>query len=551
MSKKSEASFLVQGSILAIASIVSRIIGLIYRIPLYYIIGDRGNDYYSTAFEIYTLLLFISSYSLPMAVSKMVSARMAKHQIRNAYRVFQGALIFSVCTGLIGALIIYVFAGPLCDLFRTPMAIFALRVLAPTLLIVAVMGVFRGFFQGLGTMIPSAFSQVIEQIINAIVSVVAAYILFQYAMNHIAEQTDLYAAAYGAAGGTLGTGMGALFGFVFVLVVFFAFRPHFLKAAERAERKSRNRQTERFSVIMRVLILTVVPILLSTTVYNLVSVVDQILFKNIAFFQNYSADDISVWWGVYSGKYRVLSNVPISIASAIGASAVPVVTSAFTMGDRAKVRNRISMALRFEMIVAFPCTAGLIVLASPIQQLLFSDATKLAAGLLIAGSISVIFYSISTLSNATLQAIDRMRIPVKNALISLAVQGIALIISMFVFHLHIYSVIVANIVFSLVMCILNGRAVQRYSGFRPQIVKTFVKPGIASVIMGLIVLLIYRGLLLLTGHNSIATIIGIVAGMVVYFVALILIRGVTAEELLDFPKGAVLLKAARKLHLMR
>lgn len=541
----------MQGSILAIASIVSRIIGLIYRIPLYYIIGDRGNDYYSTAFEIYTLLLFISSYSLPMAVSKMVSARMAKHQIRNAYRVFQGALIFSVCTGLIGALIIYVFAGPLCDLFRTPMAIFALRVLAPTLLIVAVMGVFRGFFQGLGTMIPSAFSQVIEQIINAIVSVVAAYILFQYAMNHIAEQTDLYAAAYGAAGGTLGTGMGALFGFVFVLVVFFAFRPHFLKAAERAERKSRNRQTERFSVIMRVLILTVVPILLSTTVYNLVSVVDQILFKNIAFFQNYSADDISVWWGVYSGKYRVLSNVPISIASAIGASAVPVVTSAFTMGDRAKVRNRISMALRFEMIVAFPCTAGLIVLASPIQQLLFSDATKLAAGLLIAGSISVIFYSISTLSNATLQAIDRMRIPVKNALISLAVQGIALIISMFVFHLHIYSVIVANIVFSLVMCILNGRAVQRYSGFRPQIVKTFVKPGIASVIMGLIVLLIYRGLLLLTGHNSIATIIGIVAGMVVYFVALILIRGVTAEELLDFPKGAVLLKAARKLHLMR
>ncbi len=523
---------------------------MLYRIPLYYIIGDHGNDYYGTAFEIYTLLLFISSYSLPMAVSKMVSARMAKRQVRNAYRVFRGALIFSVCTGLIGALVIFIFAVPLCALFRTPMAVFALRVLAPTLLIVAIMGVFRGFFQGLGTTVPSAFSQVIEQIINAIISIVAAYILFRYAANTFTEQTDLYSAAYGAAGGTLGTGAGALIGFVFLLIVFFSFRPHFLKLAERTERRQKRVHTESYRTIMRVLIMTVVPILLSTTVYNLVSVADQILFKNIANIQSYSAEDISIWWGVYTGKYRVLTNVPISIASAIGASAVPVITSAFTMQDHEKVRGRIDLAIRFEMIVAFPCTAGLIVLASPIQQLLFSDATKLAAGLLIAGSISVIFYSISTLSNATLQAIDQMHVPVRNAVVSLVIQAIALIISMFVFHLGIYSVIVANIVFSFVMCILNGRAVKRHSGFSPDVTKTFIKPGIAAVVMGIAVLVIYRLLHLVTGINAIGTIIGILAGIIIYFIVLILIRGITETELLDFPKGTYMIRVAKKLHLL-
>ncbi|MBQ9023093.1 MAG: polysaccharide biosynthesis protein [Eubacterium sp.] len=550
MSRNSESSFLVQGSILAIASIVSRIIGMLYRIPLYYIIGDHGNDYYGTAFEIYTLLLFISSYSLPMAVSKMVSARMAKRQVRNAYRVFRGALLFSLCTGLIGALVIFFFAGPLCALFRTPMAIFALRVLAPTLLIVALMGVFRGFFQGLGTTVPSAFSQVIEQIINAIVSIAAAFVLFRYAAKTFTEQTDLYSAAYGAAGGTLGTGAGALIGFVFLLLIFFAFRPHFLKLAERTERRQKNTYTESYRTIMRVLIMTVVPILLSTTVYNLVSVADQILFKNIANLQNYAANDISIWWGVYTGKYRVLTNVPISIASAIGASAVPVITSAFTMKDHEKVRGRIDLAIRFEMIVAFPCTAGLIVLASPIQQLLFSDATRLAAGLLIAGSISVIFYSISTLSNATLQAIDRMHVPVKNAVISLVIQAVALILCMFVFHMGIYSVIAANIVFSFVMCILNGRAVKRYSGFSPNITKTFVKPGIAAVIMGVAVLLIYRLIMLVTGINAIGTVIGILAGIIIYFIVLLLIKGITESELLDFPKGSMIIRIAKKAHLL-
>ena len=164
-SKKSSTSFLVQGSILAIASIVSRIIGLIYRIPLTNIIGDTGNDYYGTAFQIYNILLIISSYSLPLAVSKLVSANYSQGRRHNVYRILKCALVFGACTGTIAALILLFGAEFITGtLMKTPMSIFAVRVLIPVLLIVAVLGVMRGFFQGLGTMMPSATSQILEQI---------------------------------------------------------------------------------------------------------------------------------------------------------------------------------------------------------------------------------------------------------------------------------------------------------------------------------------------------------------------------------------------------
>lgn len=210
--KNSDTSFILQGSILAIASLISRIVGLIYRIPLTAIIGKTGNDYYGTAFSIYNIILIISSYSLPLAVSKLVASRMGKGRTKDAYRVFKGTLLFAVISGGAGALLLYFGADYFTGtLLKTPLSCIALKVLAPTIFIVALLGVFRGFFQGLNTMMPSAFSQVAEQILNAVVSVVAAYMLYSYGkkVGAVLGDADNYAAAYGAAGGTLGTSAGS------------------------------------------------------------------------------------------------------------------------------------------------------------------------------------------------------------------------------------------------------------------------------------------------------------------------------------------------------
>lgn len=550
--KKNDTSFLVQGSVLAVASIVSRIIGLVYRIPMTNIIGEYGNDYYSCAFEIYSMLLLISSYSLPMAVSKMVSARMANKQRQNAYRVFQGAMVIAVITGTAGCLVVFFGAEALTKLFQTPLSFYALRVLAPTLIIVAILGVFRGFFQGLGTMIPSAISQILEQIVNAVVSVVAAYILFGYGQRiaiAIGGQ-EHYAEAYGAAGGTLGTSIGAVMGLAFCVFVFVLYQKKLKKMIVR-ERNVHKKAPESYQSIMRVLILTIVPILLSTTLYNLVSIVDQGLFKNLAIMQGNENDTVSLWWGVYSGYYRVLTNVPISISTALATSSVPALAAAFAMRDHDQVKRKIGLSMRFIQVVAMPCTAGMIVLANPIIQLLFPGTTELAGHLIQAGAISIIFYSISTLSNAVLQGIDQMRIPIRNAVIALIINVISVPVSLYVFKLNIYTMIVGNIVFSLVMCILNGLSVRKYSGFKPDIHKTFVKPAIASVLMGVIVYAVYFIIYKMSGINAISTIIGILVGIVVYAIILLLIRGLTEEELKSFPKGTLIIRFAKKLHILR
>lgn len=202
---KKRADFLKQGGILAIASLLVRIIGMVYRIPMSNILGEEGNGIYAVAFEIYDVMLIISSYSLPLALSKIISAQQARKQHKNTGKVFKVALKFAIISG--GGFAILLFAGAgLIEKYIYPEysgVQIPLRVLAPTIFIVALLGVFRGFFQGKKTMVPTAFSQIVEQIVNAVVSVAASYLFMKWNIESVQQ------AAWGAAGGTLGTCLGA------------------------------------------------------------------------------------------------------------------------------------------------------------------------------------------------------------------------------------------------------------------------------------------------------------------------------------------------------
>lgn len=548
--KKDSTGFLVQGSILAMASIISRIIGLIYRIPLIGIIGDVGMDYYATAFEIYNNLLIISSYSLPLAVSKLVSADLSKGKKKNVYRILKGALFFAAATGTIAALILFFGAETFTEAMKTPYSIFAVRVLIPTLIIVAVLGVLRGFFQGLGSMMPSAISQVLEQIANAIVSVWAAYVLYQYGtkVGAVLGDPENYAAAYGAAGGTLGTGVGALVALLFSFFVLFAYMRVY-KHHARQEGKTR---VDSYAHIFRVLVSTIIPVLMSTAIYNCNTLVDMAIFKNIANSQGYSATEISVWNGVYTGRYRTLINVPISIASALAASSVPALTAAYTKKNLQEVHLQINSAIRFIMMIAIPCAVGMGVLAEPILQLVhLNDETGMAAVMLRHGAISIVFFSLSTLSNGLLQGINRMKEPVKNAVLALVLHVIVLVVLMYAFKLNIYAVIYANASFGLIMSVLNALSIRRYVRYRQEIVKTFLIPSIAAGIMGVIVWGANELLVYLLRLYTIPAILSIIIGVIVYFVILLLLKGVGEKELRRLPKGYLLVNLAKKAHLLK
>lgn len=548
--KKSSTGFLVQGSILAMASIVSRIIGLIYRIPLIGIIGDVGMDYYATAFEIYNNLLIISSYSLPLAVSKLVSADMSRGRRKNAYRILRGALLFAAATGGAAALTLFFGAEAFTVAMKTPFSIFAVRVLIPTLLVVAVLGVLRGFFQGLGSMMPSAISQVLEQIANAIVSVWAAYVLYQYGMKvgAILGNQENYAAAYGAAGGTLGTGIGALVALLFSCFVLFAY----LHVYKRQMRREGIAKVDSYKHIFHTLLLTIIPVLLSTTIYNCNTLIDMAIFKNIANAQGYSALDISTWNGVYTGRYKTLINVPISIASALAASSVPALTAAYTKKNIEEVRFQISSAIRYIMLISIPCAVGMGVLAEPILQMVhLSDESGMAAVMLQYGAVSIVFFSLSTLSNGLLQGINRMKEPVKNAAIALVLHIIVLVVLMYGFDLNIYAVIFANAAFGLIMSFLNALSIRKYAKYRQEIVKTFLIPGVSAGIMGVAVWGVYKGLLYLLRINFIAALLSIIIGAVIYFVLMLLFKGMGEAELRRLPKGHLFVRLAKKAHLLK
>ena len=552
-SKINGANFLVQGSILAVASIISRIIGLVYRIPLNNILGDVGISYYACAFDVYNVILIISSYSLPQAVSKTVSAKAAKGQYKSVYQVLKGALLFAVVSGTVGAFIVFFgaefFTG---TLLKTPYSVFALKILGPALVVVAVLGVLRGFFQGLGTMMPSAVSQIIEQIVNAIVSVWAAYVLYRYGtkVGAVLGDAEHYGPAYGAAGGTLGTNLGSVAALLFVLFVFFAYMHVF----KRHLKHEHGVKVEPFSYTMKILIVTIIPVLLSTTVYNISGIIDQSIFKNIALMQGYTENKIDVWWGVFSGKYKLLINVPISIASAMAASSVPTLTMSFAQNNMEKVRDQINSAMRFVMVISFPCAIGLAVLGEPICRLLFpgtAETAPMAGTMLLVGGMAVVFYAMSTVSNGLLQGIDRLKIPVINAAISLVAHVIVLVILMVFLHLNIYAVVIAIMFFALLMCFLNAYAIRKYSGYQQEFQKTFIVPAISSALMGVATFLIYKGSYGLFKNNILSTLLAMLTAVIVYAVVLLLLHGLTEEEIRKFPKGRTLVRIAKKLHLLK
>lgn len=548
---KKKSNYIVQGGILAAASILVRIIGMVYRIPVTRILGPVGNSYYSAAYEVYSMVLLISSFSLPLAVSKLVSARMAAEQPKAAYKIFKCTLTFALVSGGIGALLIFFGAGFFSDvLVNTPESKLALQVLAPTILVVAVMGCMRGYFQGLGTMVPTAVSQIVEQIINAAVSIGAAYVLFHYGLKIDAVLgTKTAAYAYGAAGSTLGTGLGALSGLLFLAFLVAAYR-HVMRRKMAVSREERREEST--AEIYYMLILTIMPVILSTAVYNLSGIIDQGIFKHLMALKNYDSMGIDELWGIYSGEYKLLTNVPIAVASAMASSTIPVLTRARIAKDRKEMRRKTENAIRFVMVICIPCAVGLSVLATPILTLLFGakDHLQLSALLLQTGSLSVVLYGMSTLTNGILQGMDKMRLPVIHAAISLALHVVLLVVLLMVTNLNIHTVVWANIFFAFLMCILNSRSIAKYMRYRQEFKRTFIVPILASGLMGLAAFGVYEGLYLMMKSNAVATLAACICAVIVYAVALLLLKGLREEEILGFPKGRTLLSIVKKLHLM-
>ncbi len=544
------ADFLKQGSILAMASLIVRFIGMIYRIPMSNILGDDGNGIYAVAFDIYDIVLIVSSYSLPLALSKLISEQTSKRQFKNVSRTFKCALTFALISGavfggLLFALSTYIETHiyPGYEGLRYP-----LRVLAPTVFIVAILGTFRGFFQGKSTMIPTAVSQVLEQIVNAVVSIVAPIILMKtYA-------TSEYKSAWGAAGGTMGTCAGAFSALLLVIFVFIIYRP----IQKKLERRDIQGVLYPKTQIYKMLILTILPVILSQTVYQISGLVDYYMFGDLMGSKGVDALTIRTQIGTYSSKYRLLTSLPIAISTSIASSMIPSAVAAFTTGDTFKLKKNINMAVKFNIILAFPCALAYTVLGHGIVRMLFPSHDYISGGnMLLFGATAVIFYAVSNVTGGALQSIDKMRIPVINSAISLGIHVVLIFLLLKFTGMGIYAIVLGNVLFPVCVSILNVRCLKKYiEGFRIDIKKMGIVPLAASLWMavgGLLTYILFNGIFSpVSGYvaNFIGIFFALIVSVVIYFVLFFKLKGITEEELLDFPMGGRIRKVAAKFNLI-
>ena len=478
--------FLMQGSILAIAGILVRIIGLLYRIPMISIIGTKGSGYYTSAYSVYSLFLILSSYSFPAAISKIISERLAEGRFKDVKSVVKYSLVLAFFVGIIMFSIMY-FGADLISLFhRKRLLKFALRALAPTLFIMSFLGIFRGVFQGMGNMIPTAISQIFEQIANAITSIVFAYVLFNKGKvaNLIYESTE-YSYAFGAQGGAIGTGIGAFTALVILLFMFFSLYSKYKKFLNN----NNNYEPETRIRVYSVLFSTIVPIIISSTIYNLTTVVDDLIFSNVLTFMK-SPLNIVVLWGVF-GNYHLLFNIPVAIASSLTSSIIPSISISVAQNDVREVVLKVKYSVKYTMLIVIPAFVGLFILADPICNVLFKEHIDMLVKVLRTGSFAVVCFSYATVTNGILHGLGLYNIPLKNALFALFVHIAACFIFLIPLNLNIYGIVLGMIVFALVLSILNQKDINkivRYknSSFQRRYILTYILMVFSAIIMGVI-----------------------------------------------------------------
>ncbi len=546
--ENSKKGLLVQAGILAIAGVISRIIGLLYRSPLTAIIGDEGNGYYSTAYNFYGIVLLISSYSIPSAISKILSEKIALKEYKSAHKIFKAAMVYVSIVGLLGALLLFFGA----DVLVVGRSATVLRFFAPTIFFFGFLGVLRGYFQAHRTMVPTSISQLAEQVVNAIVSITGAVIL----TGMVGDGDPSKRAVYGAIGSALGTGSGVLVALIFMFIVY-KFNSSNIHRRLEADESEDMSFWQAFAKILSV----VTPFILSTFIYNASTTLNSTLFTRILINVKEMEDSaVAYQYGIFSSKAMVITNLPIALASAAAAAMIPEISATLAKEGMDAAAKTVARVNRVILMISIPCAVGLFALARPVMMILFPQKASLneASMLLMFLAITVVFYSLSTVTNAVLQGIGKIYIPVLNALLSLIIQGALLAVLLLYTDLNDIALCIVTIAYSFLMCVLNNFFLRRSLEIVTDIKKTYVLPAISAVVMGAVAFGIHYVFMLLLGHlergeyfiNLLATIISVLVAVVVYFAVLIKSGGATEDDIKRFPKGASIAKLLKKIKLL-
>lgn len=523
MEKNTTKNLIKQGSILVASSLIVRVLGLLYRIPITNLWGDQGLGTYGDAYQVYSFFLVFASFSIPAMMSKMMGERLATKRYAEAKKVFYCALRLVGGIGLVCMLIMW-FGNEwiAAKLYNNPDAALSIRFLGPTTLIVSLMSVLRGYFQGMNNMKPTAISEVIEGFLHAIFSVVLAFLLFSFGIN------------WSVAGGIMGTTVGAIGGLLLLILCYTLFQTT-SKMSRVPVKKAKESAKQIYQQMLRLMI----PIVLASTIFSIKSMIDASLFGKLMLAKGYDQDTVVAMRGIYTGKFMVLINLPISIGDSLGAASVPSVAAILALGRYDELKERLRSVVKIVLIIAVPCTFGLGILGKPILRLLFSSS-YMGGELFWVGGLAVVFYCVNHVATGILQGLNQPQIPMKNAFIGVAVTSLLNVISVWVFNLNIYALPLNSVVFSGLLMMLNMRAAMRHCRVKIRLLKMAKIPLICSSIMTVVCFFGYILIFAIAGSNAVATLGSILIACITYFLLMVNWGGITERDMENIPMGRML-----------
>ena len=537
-SGSSAAGKLMQGAtILAIAGIMCKILGGIFRIPLTNMIGAEGQSYYGAAYPVYQLFYTIATAGFPVAISRMVSERVAKNDYINADKSYRIAMQTSVVVSIIAFAICCFGADQIADFVGNPGAAASIRAISIALLFTPFAASLRGYFQGLQIMTPSAISQVAEQFVRVCAGLLLAYMFFR---------TNL---EYAAAGATFGASAGMIAAMIVLYIMYYRFRH---QRRENAAQSAVIEETTRDR--FRELVEIVIPITIGSSIMPLMMTIDLAVIMRRLQATGWSLSMSKTLYGLISGYCDPLVNLPVIFIDAITISLIPAVTRAFTLKIKSDLDGNIMTGLKTMMIIAYPCAVGLIVLAGPILHLLYPtkpDEAEMAIHTLQILSLGIVTLSVMRTLSASLQGIGKMTLPVINLGIGAVIKIVATYVLVGIPSLNVNGAAIGTVIAYLTAALLNYRGLRKHADVDLDLGNIFIRPLWASLIMGAGAVGMYKLIFMLHPSNLIASGIAIIFAVIVYFVMVFLTGAVSREELALVPKGETLYNIAVRMHMAK
>ena len=460
-------------SILGIAGIICKVVGVLYRIPLAHLIGPEGMGVYHKVYPAYNLLLTISSAGLPVAISRMVAHYVTREDAKNARRIFRIAMHMLLALGCVTTLLMLLLSGRMAVWQGTRDTRLGYMAIAPSLFFVCVMSAFRGFLQGQRNMVPTAVSQLIEQIGRVFIALPLAYA----GMRH-------GGVAWGAAGALLGGTVAEGAALVYMLL-----QHHRADQALNAIPQRPDSETLSDRRIASRLVVVAVPITLGACIVPLAGFIDSIMLTRLMEDAGMAAEDALIRYGAYAGPVLTLINVPTALAMAMSTNLVPDIAAGLARGEKEYVAREAGVGLRMAAVVGFPCSIGMSLLAQPILYLCYRGSytaaqLDVAAELLQISSLTIVLFTMVQATSGILQGAGKQRIPMYTLVIGVALKVMLNYTLVRIPGVDIHGAPWASLLCYTASMIPNLYYVCKYTGYRFDPVHVVIKPFACAALMG-------------------------------------------------------------------